>query len=518
MSDSNDQTPSLRLLIPAAAVPDPAAAKTPPPFLQTASSRGGPARVDPLLACVQVTASYDLARSARSGDAPVPKEEDADDRLLLLEAMDGTTVIMRADRLAQEIRRLYPEAEVDGAVDLARFRDPRATSRGLDDWLWRSVKVVSLKADQLVEAAKQQAIGWVQEKLGLSPGQWAYDAGSWLGAKALMHVIESQLPDQPGLYRWDGGALQAGDLMAPGDPRLAAASAQGPLLVFIHGTGSTTLGGFGHLPRATDDWKALTNRYPGRVFAFEHRTFSQSPIENAVALAECLPDHAEVVLVTHLRGGLVGDLVALGSLDAQTDRRLPHAPGPGRGGSSCRRPHRLRQRRARTALPAEGAPGQVHGGPLRAGGRSGARHPSAVGQPGPGPVTADARPGGRGCPGRARLERAAALKRLVLEIAQRRLDPRLVPGIEAMLMDAPLGVLLANAQRDPTTAMMVIAGDTEFEGLLGPRMQWRLVSLFADWALFDRTDNDLVVDTDSMFGGLALGRTASAACSTRATG
>ena len=46
--------------------------------------------------------------------------------------------------------------------------------------------------------------------------------------------------------------------------------------------------------------------------------------------------------------------------------------------------------------------------------------------------------------------------------------------------------------------MSVIAGDIEGGGVLK-----QLGVMFTDWMFFDRADNDLVVDTDSMYGGLA---------------
>jgi pimeloyl-ACP methyl ester carboxylesterase len=85
----------------------------------------------------------------------------------------------------------------------------------------------------------------------------------------------------------------------------------GPLLVFIHGIGSSTEGSFGALrkPTAATEWSALQRRFGERIYAFEHRTLSESPIENALQLATALPAGARLNLVTHSRGGLVGDLL-----------------------------------------------------------------------------------------------------------------------------------------------------------------------------------------------------------------
>ena len=92
----------------------------------------------------------------------------------------------------------------------------------------------------------------------------------------------------------------------------------------------------------------------------------------------------------------------------------------------------------------------------------------------------------------------SAFKRIALEIAHKRVNARLVPGIEAMLTDSPLGTLLAHAPRKQGVQMAVIAGDIEGGGGLK-----RLGVMFTDWMLFDSQDNDLVVNTRSMYGGLA---------------
>jgi CHAT domain-containing protein/pimeloyl-ACP methyl ester carboxylesterase len=73
-----------------------------------------------------------------------------------------------------------------------------------------------------------------------------------------------------------------------------------------------------------------------------------------------------------------------------------------------------------------------------------------------------------------------------------------VPGIEAMLPESPMARFLASAQPQETTQIAVIAGDITGGGLLK-----RLGVLFTDYAFFSGVDNDLVVDTGSMYGGIA---------------
>ncbi|WP_298713582.1 CHAT domain-containing protein [Chitinophaga sp.] len=82
-----------------------------------------------------------------------------------------------------------------------------------------------------------------------------------------------------------------------------------PYLLFLHGTASSFAGAFGAL-RNTEIWQSLRKMYGNRILAFQHRTLTQSPLQNAEILAAQLPQGAVLHLVTHSRGGLVGDILA----------------------------------------------------------------------------------------------------------------------------------------------------------------------------------------------------------------
>jgi hypothetical protein len=52
----------------------------------------------------------------------------------------------------------------------------------------------------------------------------------------------------------------------------------------MHGTGSSTLGSFGDLQVDERDlWSVLERHFTAGIYAFEHRTLSESPIENALS-------------------------------------------------------------------------------------------------------------------------------------------------------------------------------------------------------------------------------------------
>src|SRR5205085_2290757 len=82
-------------------------------------------------------------------------------------------------------------------------------------------------------------------------------------------------------------------------------------LVLVHGTFSNTAGTFGHLwaehPQSVG---ALFNAYGNSVYGLDHPTLGASPIANAITLAEAAPEGARLHLLTHSRGGLVGEVLA----------------------------------------------------------------------------------------------------------------------------------------------------------------------------------------------------------------
>ncbi|RYY51138.1 MAG: CHAT domain-containing protein [Chitinophagaceae bacterium] len=82
-----------------------------------------------------------------------------------------------------------------------------------------------------------------------------------------------------------------------------------PWLVFLHGTGSSAKGSFGELLN-TPLWNFMQQQYAGQVLAFQHETLTKSPLQNIEDLLGQLPRQAELHLVSHSRGGLLGDVLA----------------------------------------------------------------------------------------------------------------------------------------------------------------------------------------------------------------
>lgn len=121
----------------------------------------------------------------------------------------------------------------------------------------------------------------------------------------------------------------------------------GVTLLFVHGTFSTSYGGFGALPETT--MAELYRRYEGRVVAWEHPSVSLTPRANVSWLSEQLAAKAEgsrllLDVVTHSRGGLVGRALAersaeLGLTDRLSVRNLVMVAPPNAGTALADRQH-----------------------------------------------------------------------------------------------------------------------------------------------------------------------------------
>ncbi len=491
-----------------------------PQALSVPGSRGPGAPGISLLDNVQVKHTWQLAPASRSGDAPHAEVLNSNQGLLALEATDGTTIFIRTDTLVEQLRRTRPElVDVDGVVDFAGLRDKADVSRGALGWVWQQVSELALSDDAITAEAR--------ERIGELVGSTVIDWAARKSATNLMATIERNLAGIPGLYRWNGGLLTAQDLHAPQDPRLAEAAQAGALLVFIHGTGSHTLGSFGDLP-GTGAWRALQNVFGQRIFGFEHRTFSESPIDNALALVNTLAPGTRLNVVTHSRGGLVGDLLCLDPTDktlgelieryrsnprpdeAERERKNP-ALAAEREAFAALEQLKLRQlvdllkqknlqvvRYVRVAAPARGTAllsanldvflSCLLGLVRKFGAWTIGAAVGLVASPVAGAEARRLADGG-----------LKFLSRIVLEIADKRLEPQTVPGIEAMLPEAPMSMLLGRARVSPSVKMAVIAGDIEGTGA---GLMQRIGVMFVDWAFFDKARNDLVVDTESMYGGI----------------
>jgi hypothetical protein len=261
------------------------------------------------------------------------------------------------------------------------------------------------------------------------------------------------------------------------------------LLVLIHGTFVNTASTFGKLwtdhPGIVDE---LFKQYDGRVFAFDHATVAKSPIANALALAGALPIGAEVHFLTHSRGGLIAEILVRASKAHLNEDDLK--PFSTVADASDDELAQLAEQRAqlmeiqktlldnkisikrvvRVACPARGT--------LLASSRLDA-YLSVI----------------QWLMRSAGLQIAPLLLSFLREVARQGIKPNVLPGIAAMVPGSPLVQWLNSPVKEVASSLYVIAGDSGNNSVT----TW-LKTLVADdfyWG-----DNDLVVQTRSMYGGV----------------
>lgn len=323
---------------------------------------------------------------------------------------------------------------------------------------------------------------------------------------------DKQLGKAPGLYRVaPGNTLSLTPV--PGTGPLPAAT--GPILAFIHGTASSMTSGYGKLwdPRNADAQKlrdSLATSYGDRVFAFEHRTLTESPIQNAMALLERLPDGADVHLVSHSRGGLVGELLCLSGcarlsevltpLQIQTFFAVDRSIAPQMGLA----PLSADEAKARNAAYAADRDLLGKFVTLLSKKKIRVSRFARVACPARGTTLASGRLDrwlsvvdylSTAAPGTGLVVSGAV--DFIQTVVAERTDPRTLPGIEAMIPGSALTRLLNSLPELATDAdLAVIAGDIEG----GDSLLNTLKVLATDW--FYKNEHDLIVDTSSMLGGL----------------
>ncbi len=387
------------------------------------------------------------------------------------------------------------------ADDLLREHGRKATARdGTESWAVDSL----LAPAGTVDAAERGAVSVAIRALEV----FGYDITA-RSAKALCDAVETRSFARSGVAGEGLYRCSLESLTIPLAPVAALPAGDEPVLVFIHGSFSSLAGSFGAL-WAHDDAEAvairasLARQYGDRVYTYEHRTLTASPIENAAALAALLPTGTPIHLVTHSRGGLVGELLCLGAVDgAETlldettlaklfgeDRSIAPQLGLPRLAKEDEAARRAAYARDRGAL------GALLGRRLEI------RRFVRVAAPARGTTLAS-----------GRLDRWLSVlndlsSRLlpvpllgeamdfVFAVVKERTDPRTLPGLEAMMPGSALTRLLNHPALVTDADLSVIAGDIE-----GGTLWQRFKVLMTDW--FYGAEHDLVVNTASMMGGLA---------------
>ncbi|UYM06564.1 CHAT domain-containing protein [Solicola gregarius] len=294
----------------------------------------------------------------------------------------------------------------------------------------------------------------------------------------------------PGLYAVDEGLL-----LEPRQRVEQPLDGGGPVLLLLHGTFSHTEAAFPGL-RGTREWSRLSERHAGRAFALEHATLGKTPVQNAVDAAQVLPSGARLQIVSHSRGGLVGEALSLAAAQVAAhikpdleayetavrrfgvDDRALMAPDiealPQLRAIVAERELSV-ERFVRVACPARGT--------LLASRRLD-RYASYLFNL------------FRLIPGLRATGVVELVKLLLLTFLDQRSDVRAVPGLEAQMPESPfIATINTRAGVVANDRMAAIAGDVEGSGLLK-----RLKVLGAD--LYFREDHDMVVNTSAMVEGV----------------
>jgi tetratricopeptide (TPR) repeat protein len=399
----------------------------------------------------------DAARvqTARAGGPQLSLEGLQPDDVVEIELQDGLRIWTRVEDVSRDFARRSQRGRItDEAIQIPSELTIGPASRSLGGWAIKALKVVGVD---------------VEEKI----------------TDFVTAHVEGQLQPGPGLYR-----------CVVDDPmRLLPVSSldgKGPVLVFLHGTASSTSGSFSGLWTVQDGSliKPLFNYYGGRVLAYQHRTLTESPIENALALtrslAELIAPETEVHVVSHSRGGLVGELLARGM-------RVGAAPFTPDELALFDDEARARDRAALEALSAALEQTRIR-----------LTRFVRVACPARGTTLADRRldryfsvlvnlvsliPGLKDNP------IYDALTNLLAGVLKKRTDPEELPGIEAMMPISPLVRMLNNPDVRTTADLHVLGGDLAGAGVFG-----RLKTLVTDF--YYRDDHDVVVNTPAMLGGI----------------
>ena len=346
--------------------------------------------------------------------------------------------------LERDFKYQLSRGEEPGVLEIPSQLPTGEPSRGATSWALKALRVI--KFDPVEKVAEKFAETW-----------------------------DKKLMPEPGLYRFNRGFDKRGQ--EPEYPK-----AEKPILLFIHGTFSSTANGFGILQQ--DVWKFLQQEYGDQIFGYDHYTLSQSPIENALDLVRKLPANAKLHLVTHSRGGLIGELLCRsGRKDKknpfdEVDQKLitenREAANALAELSSLLRSKKISvERFVRVACPARGT--SLASKRLD---RWLEVIVNVIGKLLP--------PGAASAYG--------VITDLLLELKKQVANPEAMPGLAAMDPESNFIKMINRSDVQLGVDLSVVAGDVENNDLAG-----RLATFFTD--LFYTGEHDLVVQTPAMYGG-----------------
>ncbi|HEU0204949.1 MAG TPA: hypothetical protein VFR86_31455, partial [Burkholderiaceae bacterium] len=408
----------------------------------------------------------------RAGGETVRLTAQPGDDIVLLHIANGPTLYLHPED-ARELLRAQAGAVPQTGRSAGKLPPPDGEVVVPAQLGWRDLDGAAPTRGKFLDWIGDVALDGIEIVTGLFKSK----AGE-LAAKALAEKLDGQV--DAGVYRLSPKAL--GKLKGNGAKvaQIPPPPDGAPILVLVHGTFVETASTFGklwmhHLPRV----ESLFKHYGDRVYALDHPTVAVNPFANALTLVRTLPPGARLHLVTHSRGGIVAEALA----------RLCGGQGVSKDDLALFDDAGYEQQRADlSALAKE----------IKARGIKVDRL-VRIACPARGTLLASRRLDAYLSVLKWGLELtgvviAAELVDFLAAVARERTDPTKLMGLEAMMPDRPMANWL-NAPAEPVPGdLRVVAGDIEGDSL----MSW-LKTLLSD--AFYWTDNDLVVQTRSMYGG-----------------
>ncbi|MCY7352167.1 MAG: CHAT domain-containing protein [Cytophagaceae bacterium] len=293
-----------------------------------------------------------------------------------------------------------------------------------------------------------------------------------------------QLEGKSGLFRLieRSGGKEKFELLPP------EFEPDGKYVLFLHGTASSTEGSFAELPGSAA-WQFITQTYQKNVLAFQHETLTKSPLENVFDLVGQLPQKATLTLISHSRGGLVGDVLSRFCLEEPRQR-----------GFSANEKNYLRKLKRNEDLQwIEKIENAILSKNITI------EKFIRVACTASGTTLASRRLDIYfnvlfNVIGLALAQAAnplyVAFKDLIAALIESKDDADVLPGLEVQNPQSPFNQMLNNANPEAllNSPLLVIAGDAKMS------LRWRAMKVALS-NLFFWDDNDFVVDTRSMYNG-----------------
>lgn len=312
---------------------------------------------------------------------------------------------------------------------------------------------------------------------------WVLKALRWLDFDPVAETMElatikadEHIMEEPGLYSFKDGFQKKGKKVSQDD-----LVGEKPLLIFLHGTFSSTQGSFGKLKKSV--WETLSQQYGERIYGLEHHTLSVSPIQNALDLVKILPKGARLHLVSHSRGGLIGELLCRSGIHEgedpfdQLDFNLGHTKEIQELLEQLSAELKHKEIKINRFVRVAGAAG----GTTLASGRLDRWLEVMVNVIGK--VT-----------GASATVAYGVITDLLLDLKKQSANAEAMPGVACLVPTSPMVRMLNRSDIELDADLSVIAGDTQGDEILK-----RVAIFFTDLFFFE--DHDLVVHTRSMYGG-----------------